>query len=161
MAERTVNRISRRLEEGVGKALPACKTAEIPLCGNAFKNFKKVEKYMETIGKRLEKDGFEPVVARVLVTTYFEDSDNTWRLLKAELHFGVLHEMVQNPMDFFIRRTGRLYFDILTIREYLHPVASECGQLLGAGEDAVASWIQIMEKELELHSTFDLERSTV
>ena len=172
MAERAVNRISKKLEDENGTPLPVCKTAEIPLCGNAFKNFKKVEKYIDAVHARLEADGHEAVVARTLVTTYgkqtdrvlelydsFEDPDATWKLLKAELHFGMAHEMVHNPMDFFIRRTGRLYFDIGTIRSYLQPLAAECGKLLGAPEERIASWIQTMEEEVVAHSRFNLEDS--
>ena len=38
--------------------------------------------------------------------------DSYVRLAMAELHFCFENEMVIKPLDFFIRRSGRLYFDI-------------------------------------------------
>lgn len=40
------------------------------------------------------------------------------KLIRAELWFCIHHEMVNSLNDFFIRRTGRLYFDIGSIYDY-------------------------------------------
>jgi glycerol-3-phosphate dehydrogenase len=170
MAERTVDRVARRIEESGGKKLKPCKTDRIPICGNDFKNYKKVKKYITTVEERLAPYEFPPYYAWYLVTTYgiqtediltafekIEGEDAAWRLLKAELHHGVEREMVQNPMDFCIRRTGRLYFDINSIRRYLEPLVQECGNILKADSDIMANWREDMEREMELHSNFSLE----
>lgn len=37
----------------------------------------------------------------------------------AELRYGLEHEMVTSPSDYFVRRTGALYFDVDFVRRYL------------------------------------------
>ena len=44
----------------------------------------------------------------------FEDAPEI-ALARAEIWFGIYHEMVSSLEDFFVRRTGRLYFDIGSI----------------------------------------------
>ncbi|MBC2838030.1 glycerol-3-phosphate dehydrogenase/oxidase [Robiginitalea sp. SC105] len=170
MAERTVNRIARRMEETGGRELKPCRTEQLPLCGNGFKNAREVSAYVDKLAKRLKRDGLDRHAAWKLVTTYgdqsevilerfdaLEDKDPQWRLLKAELEFGVGFEMVQNPMDFLIRRTGRLYFDIGVVKDYLDQVVAECARLLQADPETAAGWKETMEEEIARHSTFSLE----
>ena len=45
----------------------------------------------------------------------FNNSTPEIALARAEAWFGVQHEMVHSLEDFFVRRTGRLYFNINSI----------------------------------------------
>jgi glycerol-3-phosphate dehydrogenase len=170
MAERAVNRIARKLEEDHGIELDECRTDEIPLCGSDFSKFKQVKKYIEEVASHLEPEGFQHYDAWYLVTNYgrqtdgilenyrkLKDKDPHWRLMKAELHFGLEHEMIQNPMDFLIRRTGRLYFDIGSVRKYQDKVIDACAKKLKAGTNSRAAWKAELETQLERHSSFTLE----
>ncbi len=170
MAERVVNRIARKMEEDYDTAAGECRTDEIPLCGSDFSRFKQVEEYIGEVAGVLEPEGFERYQAWYLVTNYgkqtgkilenyrnLKNGDAAWRLLKAELLFGLQHEMVQNPMDFLIRRTGRLYFDIDSVRKYQDQVIEVCAEKLKAGANSRAAWKAEMERQLELHSSFTLE----
>ena len=173
MAERVVNRIATKLMEEHKIEVKKCSTDTIPLCGNDFKKYKQVEKYIKEVYQNIKKDGFSKYDAWYLVTTYgkqteeilkhfgdIDEKDVELRMLRAELKFGVAHEMVSNPMDFFIRRTGRLYFDIDSIRNHLNPILEDFRVIFGYGDDTINSFRQIMEKELELHSNFSLERDS-
>ena len=170
MAERVVNRITKKMEEAGKPKLKGCQTDKIPLCGSDFAKFKHVTRYIEKVQAVLEPDGFTPYDAWYLVTTYgrqteqildnyrkLRDADPHWRLMKAELHFGLEYEMIQNPMDFLIRRTGRLYFDIHSVRAHLGNVVAECGEKLGADSKTRAAWTAEMETQLHRHSSFTLE----
>ena len=54
-----------------------------------------------------------------IIDYFFEQNElNLQGLIKAELWFGINFEMVNATMDFFSRRTGRLYFDIESVRQY-------------------------------------------
>ncbi len=172
MAERIVDRIAKKMEEAGGKKLKDCTTDEIPLCGNSdFKKFKHVTKYIADVHKRIKGDGFVEHDAWFLVTNYgkqtetiletyatLKDTDAYVRMIKAELRFGIDHEMVQNPMDFFIRRTGRLYFDIDGIRQYLEPVLEEFKTIYKADDAQLLAWRETLHKEMAEHSDFSLER---
>lgn len=170
MAERAVNRIARKLEEDHSIELDECRTDQIPLCGSDFTKFKQVKKYIEEVASKLEPEGFQHYDAWYLVTNYgrqtdrilenyrnLKDKDPHWRLMKAELHFGLEHEMIQNPMDFLIRRTGRLYFDIHSVRQYQDKVIDVCAKKLKAGTNSRAAWKAELETQLERHSSFTLE----
>src|SRR5699024_351850 len=43
-------------------------------------------------------------------------------IVYAELQYGISNEMVLKPTDFFIRRTGALYFDISWVNEHKESV---------------------------------------
>ena len=171
MAERVVNYIGRKMEEDMELEFRECSTDKIPLCGNDFSKFRQVNKYIEEVAGELEKEGFQHYDAWYLVTNYgrqtdeilrnfrkLKDADPHWRLMKAELHFGLAYEMVQNPMDFLIRRTGRLYFDIHSVRKYYGRVIDECAKKLKAGSKSKTAWKAEMETQIERHSVFSLER---
>ena len=127
MAERTVNRIAKKMEEDHDLELEPCTTDKIPLCGNDFKKFKHVKKYIGKVQEQLQDDGFAKYDAWYLVTTYGKQTESILelyakikgdkskeRMIRAEVQFAIAHEMALNPLDFLIRRTGRLYFDIDT-----------------------------------------------
>tara|TARA_R110000868_G_scaffold124959_4_gene330110 strand:- start:38801 stop:40465 length:1665 start_codon:yes stop_codon:yes gene_type:complete len=171
MAERVVDKVVKLLEEEEDIELKDCFTEKIPLCGNEFKKFKHVKKYITAIAERIKPDGFETYHAWFLVTNYgkqtetildiyaqLKDEDKKVRLAKAELKFGIDYEMVQNPMDFFIRRTGRLYFDIESIRYLLEPILAEFKAVFKLNDAEVAVYRETLEQEMEEHSNFSLDR---
>ncbi|MDT0606490.1 glycerol-3-phosphate dehydrogenase/oxidase [Croceitalea rosinachiae] len=172
MAERVVNRITKKIEEETGVEVAACTTDKIPLCGSDFKKFKHVKKYIQEVFERIQPDGLTEHDAWFLVTNYgkqteiildnyksFRNKDSQLRLMRAELKFGMEHEMVSNPLDFFIRRTGRLYFDIESIRMYMNPVFDDVKKAFGYSDDSMLHFKEQLEKELERHSNFSLERA--
>jgi glycerol-3-phosphate dehydrogenase len=128
-----------------------------------------VKKYIARVQGKLEDDGFEAYDAWYLVTNYgkqtelilenfrkLTDTDPHWRMIKAELLFALEHEMIHNPMDFLIRRTGRLYFDIESVREHLGQVAEVCALELKADPSTRKGWVSEMEEILRQHSSFTL-----
>jgi glycerol-3-phosphate dehydrogenase len=66
--------------------------------------------------------------------------------------------MALNPMDFFIRRTGRLYFNIDSVRKYMEPVLEEFQTAYGYSSEEMAAFRAEMEGELKKHSNFSLDR---
>lgn len=171
MAERVVDRIAKKLEEEYKVKSKDCTTEKLPLCGNDFKKFKHVTKYIAEIQERIKGDGFIAHDAWFLVTNYGKqtetileyynnrkEKDSATRLILAELEFGIAYEMVQNPMDFFIRRTGRLYFDIDSIRDYMEPVLKEFKSIYKVDDAQILKWKETLQNELKEHSDFSLER---
>jgi glycerol-3-phosphate dehydrogenase len=172
MAERVVDRIAKKLEEDYDVEVKPCNTENIPLCGNDFKKYKHVKKYISEIHKRIKEDGFTEHDAWFLVTNYGKqteaileyyknrtEKDHHTRMILAELEFGIAYEMVENPMDFFIRRTGRLYFDIDSIRDYSKPILNEFKSAYKVDDAQILEWKEILQEELKEHSDFSLERA--
>ena len=141
------------------------------MCGNDFKKFKHVKKYINEIHDRIKNDGFTKYDAWFLVTNYgvqtetileyyaeVKEKDNNIRLIKAELRFGIDYEMVQNPMDFFIRRTGRLYFDIDGVRNTMDSILEEFKSIYKLGDDQILNWKEMLIAQIDEHSNFSMDR---
>ncbi|AEM70204.1 Glycerol-3-phosphate dehydrogenase [Allomuricauda ruestringensis DSM 13258] len=171
MAERTVNRIAKKMEEDHDIELKHCTTDKIPLCGNDFKKFKHVKKYIGQVQERLQADGFTKYDAWYLVTTYGKQTESILalyanikgdkpkeRMIRAEAQFAIAHEMAMNPLDFFIRRTGRLYFDIDSVRKYKEPVFEEFQKAYNYSAEEMEAFSKALEAQLKEHSDFSLER---
>lgn len=167
MAERVVNRIAQKMQEDHAVKLKECHTDSIPLCGNGFKKYKHVKRYIAELLERLKPEGFTEYDAWFLVTTYGIQSETIWefykgrnepdnrlKLILAELEFGIAFEMVVNPMDFFVRRTGRLYFDIASLVFYMDPVLQEFQRKFGSTHTQMEDWKATLEKLVLQHSDF-------
>jgi glycerol-3-phosphate dehydrogenase len=102
-----------------------------------------VKRYIDEVSKRLQGDGFSPLTAYYLVGTYgkqteiildhfthHKSDDKFLSLLCAELWFTVQHEMVCTLTDFFIRRTGLLFFDMPRLRQFQDEIAADLGKHL-------------------------------
>ena len=172
MAERVVDRIAKKMEVDHDIELKDCYTEKIFLSGNNnFKKFKHVKKYIDQVYSEIKEEGFTKHDAWFLVTNYGKqtskiletyatlvDEDKYVRLAKAELAFGIDYEMVQNPMDFFIRRTGRLYFDIESIRTLMEPLMADFQSKFKVDDAKIEEWRKTLNAELKEHSDFSLER---
>jgi len=171
MAERTVNRIAKKMEEDHNAKLEHCTTDKIPLCGNDFKKFKHVKKYIAQVQEQLQADGFVKYDAWYLVTTYGNQTESILelyakikgakpkeRMIRAEVQFAITHEMVLNPLDFFIRRTGRLYFDIDSVRKYKAAVFEEFQKAYNYSTEEMEAFSTELDAQLKEHSDFSLER---
>ncbi|MDL5513014.1 glycerol-3-phosphate dehydrogenase/oxidase [Arenibacter sp. M-2] len=171
MAERVVNRVAKKMEEDYGISVKNSDTEHIPLCGNDFKKYKYVKKYITEIHERLTPEGFSKYEAWYLVTNYGKqtetilqyyakqkEDDHVLGMAKAELKFTIENEMVQTPMDFFIRRTGRLYFDIDSVRKLMEPILAEFKTIYKLDDGIIGSYRKTLKEEIEEHSNFSLDR---
>ncbi|MBO0330748.1 glycerol-3-phosphate dehydrogenase/oxidase [[Muricauda] lutisoli] len=171
MAERAVNRIAKKMEEDHEAKPEHCTTDKIPLCGNDFKKFKHVKKYIAKLEEQLQADGFAKYDAWYLVTTYGKQAETILelyanikgkktkeRMIRAESRFAIAHEMALNPLDFFIRRTGRLYFDIDSVRKYKEAVFEEFQNAYNYSDQEMETFSKELNAQLKEHSDFSLER---
>ncbi len=124
MSQRIVDLVNKRLEENFG----ASKTRNIDLTLNSLKDATAVQSYINELEKTVLSLGLEKYHAWYLTTTYgkqaamilekmttFNDEVAEISLARAEAWFTVYFELVNSLEDFFVRRTGRLYFDIKSI----------------------------------------------
>lgn len=167
MAERVVDKSSELLEERYKLTFKSSTTEKIALCGGPFKNYKEVKKYIQKISERIASSGFDEKYAQYLTNTYGKQTDlilaifdklpseniaNVQRMGQAEYLFCVENEMVTNPMDFFIRRTGRLYFDIGSIPVLMETVLQTHQHLFNCDEKTLAGFRAELENQMEKHS---------
>jgi len=138
MSERIVDLVCKKYEKRYNQKFKEITTQKIVLSGGKFKNYKEVQSYQKNIFKKIQAYGFSKIDANYLVHNYgkqtdiilekfneLKDKNLEIRLAKAELWFCINYEMVQTPLDFFIRRTGRLYFNIESVKKLKELILKE------------------------------------
>ena len=127
MGQRIVDLVIKQMEGVTKRSFGKCNTKKIPLTQNPLANAKAVQNYIQELEKVVLEKGLVKYHAWYLVTNYGKQADvilekmNEFKdapeiaLGRAEAWFSVHHEMVNRAEDFFVRRTGRLYFEIASI----------------------------------------------
>ncbi len=135
MAERAVDLVIKRTFKD--RSLKDCHTAMVKLSGGEFRNANEVREYTNQLAAQLKEIGLEGY-ASYLVSNYGRQSDvildhvknmddpgTDLALAKAELWFCIHHEMVISPLDFFVRRTGMLFFRMDRLPDLRQPIMEE------------------------------------
>lgn len=137
MAERVINLVVKK--HFADRSFDPCKTGNIKLASNTFTGEKQVKKFIQAVAEQLKPFQLSELTARYLVENYGQQTDDILKfmgkpepsaaeesLLKAELWYCIHHEMVCTLQDFFVRRTGLIYFDVHKIFRWRHVIANEC-----------------------------------
>ncbi|MFD1361642.1 glycerol-3-phosphate dehydrogenase/oxidase [Lentibacillus salinarum] len=134
MAEEAVDTVVKQLKEEDGILYSESETEHLPISGgdvngsNGFRQFKK-QKIAEATDLGIEEEA-----AIFLIQKYGSNIDQIFDLYQseqlradeagikpivfAELIYAIEQEMTYKPVDFFVRRTGALFFDIDFVREH-------------------------------------------
>ncbi|MDP5171384.1 MAG: glycerol-3-phosphate dehydrogenase/oxidase [Bacteroidia bacterium] len=173
MAEKVVNMATKTLASRLGKSWKACQTTQIPLADGVLSSEKDVSAFHKKIADQLESVGLDSYLAWYLVHMYGAQADDILirfrkademteaGLILAELAFGMEEEMVHTASDFLIRRTGRLYFDIHSVRQHAGSVIAAMARYFDWDEDRIARETQEILREVEEVSTFPSESEIV
>ncbi len=162
MAEKTVDLVAKRLEKSASTRYGPCTTRHIPLTEDPLWNGEEVDYYRSTLMRKLEPAGLDEYHAGYLVANYgkqsdriiglmsgFDTADPSEALARAELRFCLEEEMVITPMDFFDRRTGRICFDIESVRRYKEVICRDMASHFSWDEDHLQSMISLLDRKIE------------
>lgn len=131
MAERVVDLVQK--QHFPTRKLQACQTKQLKLTGADFKNMRKLRLYLRSLRKDFQQINLSPYYADYCLHLYGKQSDEILQhakqlinqgkdsetsLLQAELDFTIQHELVVSARDFFVRRTGMLFFDMDRVQQY-------------------------------------------
>ncbi len=161
MAERVVNLVIKKSFSD--RQLKPCTTGSIKLTEDSFHNHKQVKAYINSIADRLKAYALSGYTSRYLVETYGKQSESILKhflsmssdeeaelaLLKAEADHAIHHEMATNLEDFFVRRTGLLYFEVRKVIRYKTQVAAFFQQQLGWTDTEVKRQLDDIDKLVE------------
>jgi len=138
MAERITDLVCKKLEKEHDYNCKPNQTESIILTGGDFEDYNEVKMYNLEVFKKMTNYGFTKLDVEILVHRYgrqmdqiieifheLSENDFEIRMALAELRFCFNNEMVVSPLDFFVRRTGKLYFDILSIEKLKEPILRE------------------------------------
>ncbi|TFJ93339.1 glycerol-3-phosphate dehydrogenase/oxidase [Lentibacillus salicampi] len=146
MAENAVDTVVKQLKEEEGILYSDSDTEHLPISGgevggsNGFQRFKE-QKIAEAAGLGIAEE-----TATFLIQKYGANIDQIFELYQsektraeevgiepivfAELTYALKHEMTYKPVDFFVRRTGALFFDIEFVRAHKDHVIDYMAQVL-------------------------------
>ncbi len=144
MAQRVMDAVVKTMTDKQESKLKDSYTEKIALTTNAMTSSKEVKKYQKKLRLKLQEVGIEnDYFAWYLTSNYgkqandilektqsFTDENPESRLIRAELWYGIHHEMINSLADFFVRRTGRLYFNISSVAKYESLIIKDCTQYL-------------------------------
>lgn len=124
-----------------------CKTRRIQLSGGEFASPKQLLTYKMAIIEKLATLNLPEADAEYLVHNYGKQTDRILaiyqeekerKLVEAEALFALKYDGVFYLNDFYIRRTGKMYFAPQTIKGDLDVVAAAFAAVLGWDEEKVA-----------------------
>ncbi|CAM1352452.1 glycerol-3-phosphate dehydrogenase/oxidase [Tenacibaculum crassostreae] len=167
MAERIVDMVAKKMKRRFQVEFDTIQTEDIILSGGPFQNYKSVKLYSKQIFKRIKSVDLTELDANYLVHNYGKQTDiildkfdeltiknSEQRLLKAEVWFAIQHEMTCTLTDFFMRRTGRLFFDKPSVDANKNFVLSEFKQYFNWSEETTNKHQQELEEKINVAITF-------
>jgi glycerol-3-phosphate dehydrogenase len=167
MAERIVDLINKKYLRRFDKVFHEVKTEKIVLSGGSFTNHKEVLNYIKTIQEKISKLGLNKKDAAYFVYNYgkqtdviltkfdeLTDVDIEQRMIKAEVWFSILYESACSPVDFFMRRTGRAYFNIDSVYKHLNLVLTEFSTHFSWNNEILNKKKEELNKELKSITSF-------
>ncbi|QQK82013.1 glycerol-3-phosphate dehydrogenase/oxidase [Salicibibacter cibi] len=131
MADSIVSMVAEELEKETGESYPACQTKNLVLSGGDVGGSQEFVSFHKTFVNAGMKLGLDEKTARELVERYGSNVSQVFMYLEddevdrfqlpkavwASLRYALEHEMMLTPVDFLLRRTSYLLFDIDTARE--------------------------------------------
>ncbi|WP_313894016.1 glycerol-3-phosphate dehydrogenase/oxidase [Psychrobacillus sp.] len=161
MAENVVNMVVQKLstEHKFGPSI----TKKLPISGGNIGGSSKMEQFIREKVKQGQSSGLAEKEATQLVKLYGSNVDTVFsylpkaeqnlpRVLYAQLMYAIHHEMAAKPVDFFIRRTGQLLFNITAVYEWKDKVISEMASIFNWTDEQKTAYNQELEQEIT-HAT--------
>lgn len=141
MAETVVDQVVKRFPN---TSFGPCVTEYLPLSGGEFDNEEHYQSFIESKSNEAQLYGLTKEEGRQLASLYGTNVDVVFNYVtatkndphqlparwKAEILYAIHYEMAMTPADFFVRRTGDLYFNIRQVKQYREEVASYMAELL-------------------------------
>ncbi|MDQ0918279.1 glycerol-3-phosphate dehydrogenase/oxidase [Paenibacillus sp. V4I5] len=166
MAESVVDKIAAMLlaEGKVSAALPASRTRTLPISGGDVGGSAKLAPFLRGKVSQGLRLGLTEAEAALLAHRYGSNVDAVFELLEqhraeaaqrgmpaavlAALVYAIEREMVVKPADFFIRRTGALFFDIAWAKQWKAPAIAFMTERFGWDEAQLEAYTAELEQLL-------------
>ena len=168
MSERIIDLVSKKYKKRFDVEFDPIQTENLVLAGGPFLNYKAVKLYIKQIYKQVKPEGLSEKDASYLVHNYGKQTNIVLdkfnelveenpekRLLKAEIWFTIQHEMTCTPTDFFMRRTGRLFFDKPSVDLYKELVLNEFSTYFKLDSKAIEEHKNELNDKINLAVSFN------
>ncbi|GGB53943.1 FAD-dependent oxidoreductase [Virgibacillus dakarensis] len=146
MAEQAVNTVVKQLKEEEGILYSKSDTHDLPISGGEVGGSKGFERFKKRKAEEAKVLGIDEEIALMLIKKYGANIDTIFELYQskqdeakkeaidpivfAQLIYALEYELTYKPVDFFIRRTGGLFFDINWVRTHKDNVIAYMAKVL-------------------------------
>lgn len=159
MAETVVDQIARELQEKFHIKSSPCVTKNLPISGGNIGGAKNLEKLIELKSLEAQKLGLSQEEATRLAHHYGANIDQVLEYVKeghkvlpkgiyAQLRYGIEHELVVHPVDFLVRRTGNMFFNIASVIEYKDSIIKEMATIFNWNKDVYKKYEHELLEEI-------------
>lgn len=145
MAVEIVDLLAKRLKSEYKLTFDKAATKHLTISGGDVGGSKNFDKYIEQKVEDAKAYQIDEATARHFVSKYGSNAEELFKIAQTaqyqetglpldiytELIYSIQNEMVHRPTDFFIRRTGKLYFKIDDVLNYKEQVIDVMAELLG------------------------------
>jgi glycerol-3-phosphate dehydrogenase len=171
MSETVVDFVTKILKNEEGQYAKGCQTVHLPVSGGHFGGSRQFPIFIKTMEKEAELVGFSKGHYKKLVNRYGSNITQIFGIAKryepsnkyglplevyVQIVYGIEAEMVVKPVDFFIRRTGALYFDIQWVRVWKSAVIKFMADTFEWSEKEKATYKEELECRLREASGSDM-----
>lgn len=165
MAEKVTNMVADELKAEKQTSYPGCFTKHIAMSGGEVGGSAEFTHFVEKNARIGTELGLHPEVAEKLVRRYGSNIDEVFGIMRdrheeaagnglslevmGALRYAMDAEMCYTPSDFFIRRTGSLFFDIDWVREWKEPVLQYMAKAFEWSPETLAAHRTDLEQRIE------------
>ncbi|MGD8190586.1 glycerol-3-phosphate dehydrogenase/oxidase [Brevibacillus ginsengisoli] len=164
MAETVVDLVASLLQQAGMGPFKGCMTKQLPISGGDVGGSANYPAFIMARAKQGVGKGLTQEQAERLVRWYGSNVDQVFFIVDtqkaaaeaaglpidvyASLIYGLENEMVMKPVDFFIRRTGALFFDIHFVEKWKMAVVQLMAEKLGWTEETKAKYLTELDNYL-------------
>lgn len=165
MGEHVVDLVSKRLKEERKQKFPASETKHMPISGGHVGGSKNFQSFIDQKAGEALQYGLSEDEGRKLAGMYGSNVIQLFKLahaysgstdersvppyLYAQLIYAIQEEMAATPVDFFIRRTGALFFDREWVEKWKEPVIEMMSKLLNWTSEQKDKYTADLNEELK------------
>ncbi|GAE47311.1 aerobic glycerol-3-phosphate dehydrogenase [Mesobacillus boroniphilus JCM 21738] len=169
MAETIVDLVAGKFEAEEGRKLKPSQTKHLPISGGDIGGSEKFPQFVEAASQQGIKVGFSKEEAKHIAAFYGSNSAIVFDLVSqkkaaaekfsiplvtfAKLAYGIEHELIATPVDFYFRRTGDLLFDIASVHETRAAVSGYMAEQFNWADAEKERYEAELDKEINMATT--------
>ncbi|GAB4254752.1 MAG: glycerol-3-phosphate dehydrogenase [Saprospiraceae bacterium] len=165
MAKKVVDLVLRRRKNHKGDTFGPSRTHHIPLSDQPFANTAEVRQFVNDLHEMVQKAGLPPWkcfsltemygrYAQDIVEAAIQLGGGEEALIRAELHHSLEHELIATALDFYERRSGRLFFEIDSVAPSMDFVIPELKNAFGWPDELALDAASNVNRELTRAKVF-------
>ncbi|MED1490178.1 glycerol-3-phosphate dehydrogenase/oxidase [Bacillus smithii] len=164
MAETVVDLVAKELASEEGKTFKPCQTRYLPISGGDVGGSDNWPIFVTQMTKKATQYGLKEEEGRRLAQLYGSNAEILYKIaseyqkapgekllpaaIYAQLLYAIRYEMAVKPVDFFIRRTGSVFFDIKWAKKWKEPIVATMAEIFHWDEETKESYMEELEKEI-------------